>query len=149
MATEILLLNNVKHVGKVGEVVHVRDGYARNYLIPQKLAAPATKAALRQIEAHKARILKDYEETIAAAKKIADELSALELNIALPAGDDGRLYGSVTAHQVVDVLAKLGQNINKRAIDLKGGIRMVGEHQIGVEVHPDVEAILTLTVIAA
>lgn len=149
MATEVLLLKNVKHVGKVGEVVSVRDGYARNYLIPQQIATVATKSALRQIEAHKARIQKEYEEAVATAQQVAKELSAVELTLALPAGDDGRLYGSVTTHQVADAFAKLGKEVNKRDIDLKGGIRTVGEHNIGVEVHADVEAIVVLNVVSA
>lgn len=146
MSIEVLLLNNIKNVGKVGEIVSVRDGYARNYLFPQGLGAKVTKAAIRQIESRKAKIMKDYEDAIAAAKQLAEKVQAVSVVIAVQAGDDERLFGSVTITQIQEAVAKQGYAFDKRAFSIKDGIRTLGEHHVSIELHPEVQAQITVKV---
>lgn len=146
MSIEVLLLNNIKNVGKVGEIVSVRDGYARNFLFPQGLGAKVTKAAIRQIESRKAKIMKDYEDAIAAAKQLAEKVQAVSVVIAVQAGDDERLFGSVTITQIQEAVAKQGYTFDKRAFSIKDGIRTLGEHHVSIELHPEVQAQITVKV---
>lgn len=149
MAIEVLLLNNVKNVGKVGEVVNVRDGYARNFLLPQGLATKVTKSALRQIEAHKAKIQKEYEEAVAAAQAKAETMKSVVVTLAVQAGDDDRLFGSVTPAQIVTDLGRQGMKFDRRTVDLKAGIKTLGDHQVGIELHPEVQALITVRIVRA
>jgi large subunit ribosomal protein L9 len=144
MAIEVLLLNNIKDLGKVGEIVQVKNGYARNFLFPQGLATQVTKAALRQIEARKAKIIQEYEDAIAAAQATAEKIGKVVVTLAVQAGDDGRLFGSITTSQIQEALAKEGFNYNRRLIDMGESIRTLGDHPIKVEIHPEVKATFTV-----
>ncbi len=146
MSIEVLLLNNIKNVGKVGEIVSVRDGYARNYLLPQGLGAKVTKAAIRQIESRKAKIMQEYDEAIAAAKQLAQKVETVAVVIAVQAGDDERLFGSVTITQIQEAVAKQGYAFDKRAFAIKESIRTLGEHHVSIELHPEVQAQITVKV---
>lgn len=136
--TEVLLIKPVESLGGEGEQVRVRAGYARNYLLPQKLAMPLNKANRKQIESlQKARAIrekKDLEEAEALAKKIV----AAQVAIAVKTGEGGRMFGSVTAANLQERLAEQGIEIDRRQIGLHSPIRTLGRHTTRIRLHPEV-----------
>ena len=125
------------------------DGYARNYLIPRGLAAPATKGALRHAErlkaGHDERVRRAREE----AEAVAARLAKAPIRIAAPAGEEGRLFGSITAQDVADEVSKaLDQPVDRRRVHLDEPIRSLGAHEVRVHLHPDVDATVTVDVVA-
>ena len=104
MAKELILLDDVKDLGKIGDVVKVADGYARNYLIPKNLAKPVSKGALRQVEARKLKLQKEHEERVAIAKAVAEKLAALSVVIPMKVGENEQLFGSVSAQMIADAI---------------------------------------------
>src|SRR5690606_15935911 len=124
----------------LGDVVRVRDGYARNYLIPQKIARRATDSALQEFEARRAELEKVQAEKLAAAQKAGEKLSGFTLNMSEKAGIDGRLFGSVTNMDIAAALAKAGfEGIAKTQVRLpEGALKSVGEYPVTVALHPDV-----------
>lgn len=146
---EVILLKEVEHLGKPGDVVSVRDGYARNYLLPRKLATPATPKALRQVEQMRRARERREEQRRVEAEELASRLQGLELTVVAPAGAQGRLYGSVTAQQIADLLREQhGIEVDRRRIHLEAPIRTVGEHQVDLHVHEQVHVALKVRVLA-
>ncbi|WP_397476331.1 50S ribosomal protein L9 [Pusillimonas sp.] len=145
---QVILLEKVVNLGNLGEVVRVRDGYARNYLIPKKIARRATDAALKEFEARRAEIEKVQAEKLAAAEATATKLNGLTLKIAQKAGVDGRLFGSVTTMDIASALVAEGfEGIQKSQIRLAdGAIKAVGEFPVQVVLHADVVSDITLQV---
>jgi len=145
---QVILLEKVASLGKLGEVVRVRDGYARNYLIPKKIARRATEAALEEFAARRAELEKVQQEKLAAARVVGEKLSGLTLRISQKAGVDGRLFGSVTTQDVAQALAAQGfEGIAKAQVRLAGGaMKAVGEFPVQVVLHADVVADLTLVI---
>jgi large subunit ribosomal protein L9 len=146
---KIILQKEVEKLGVPGDVVHVADGYARNFLIPRKLAVPATRGGVKHAEsmkqAHETRVGK----AVAEAQELAGRLTASPLRLGARAGEDGRLFGSITANQVVDELQKAtGVEIDKRRVNLPDPIRSVGTHEVQIHLHPQVDATVTLEVVA-
>ena len=146
---KIILQREVEKLGVPGDVVDVADGYARNFLIPRKLAIPATKGGVKHAEglkqAHEARVQKAVQE----AQATADKLSATRVRISGRAGEDGRLFGSVTPAKVADEIEKAaGVTIDRRHLDLPEPIRSVGTHEVVIRLHPDVAATVTIDVVA-
>ena len=143
---EVILRDHVDHLGKRGEVVKVADGYARNYLLPRKLALPATEANKKWIERErKIAEARDQEER-GAAEAIATRLTVLELSIARKVGENDQLYGSVTNADIAEMLAKKGFEVDRRKILLPDPIKSLGEHTVPVKLHRDVTAQLKVTV---
>jgi large subunit ribosomal protein L9 len=143
---EVILRDHVDNLGKRGEVVKVADGYARNYLLPRKLALPATEANKKWIERErKIAEARDHEER-GAAEAIAARLTVLELTIAKKVGENDQLYGSVTNADIAEVLAKKGFEIDRRKILLPDPIKTLGEHTVPVKLHRDVTAQLKVRV---
>ena len=130
---EIILREDVQHLGKVGEVVKVKDGYARNYLLPKGLAYPATEANKKKIAYEGERL----------AKQRAGEKSAAETE----ATKEEKLYGSVTASDIQRKLEELGIHVDKRKIDLHEPIRELGDFQVGIKIHPEVRPQVRVTVV--
>jgi large subunit ribosomal protein L9 len=136
----------VDHLGERGETVTVAAGYARNYLLPKGLAYPATPGNIKQIE-HQRRIwdTRDARER-EEAQELADRISAVKLSITKKAGESGTLYGSVTNSDIAELLKEKGFAIDRKRIILSEPIKTLGEHEIQVKIHKDVESKLQLAV---
>jgi len=145
---QVILLEQVASLGKLGEVVRVRDGYARNYLIPKKMARRATAAALKEFEVRRAELEKIQREKLEAAQSLGGKLAGLTLTVTQKAGVDGRLFGSVTTQDVVLALAAQGfDGIVKAQVRLPdGAIKAVGEFPVQVALHAEVVTDVTLVV---
>ena len=136
---QVILLDKVVNLGNLGEVVRVRDGYARNYLIPQKIARRATDAALKEFEARRAELEKIQAEKLAAAQATGEKLNGRTLNISQKAGVDGRLFGSVTSMDIAAALVAEGFDVQKSQVRLPdGALKAVGEFPVQVVLHADV-----------
>ncbi|MCS6808309.1 MAG: 50S ribosomal protein L9 [Bacteroidota bacterium] len=146
---KIILRENVEHVGTVGEIVNVRDGYARNYLIPRGLAYYASPKAIRLLESEK----KQYEARMAKLKSEAELLAAkladMQVSFAMQVGEEGRLFGSVTNQMIAQELADKGFSIDRRAIIIDEPIKSIGEFVVTVKLHPEVHAPLKIWVTSA
>ena len=147
---KLILTQEVQGLGAPGDIVEVADGYGRNYLVPHGFAMKATKGAEKQIATIKrAREIREVR-TLGDAKTIAAELSALTVKLPARAGEGGRLFGSVTASDVVSaVKAAGGPTLDKRKVLLPSSIKSVGTHEVGVRIHPEVDAKISLEVVAA
>jgi len=146
---EIILMRDMRHAGKRGDVINVKAGYARNYLFPRGYALEATDGNKRYFEEQRQKIDQAHVQEVDTAKAAAAELEKLKLEIRKRVGDSETLYGSVTAKEVAILLAEKGVEFDRRRIDLDGGIKTLGEHKIRLEVHPEVVAEIPLTVVAA
>ncbi len=145
---QIILLEKIANLGNLGDVVKVKDGYARNFLIPGKRARRATESALKEFETRRADLEKAAAEKLAAAQALQDQLSGKVVQISQKAGVDGRLFGSVTNADIADGLAKMGLSIHKSQVRLPNGpLKVTGEHPVSVSPHTDVVAELTVLVV--
>ena len=143
----LILLDDVEKLGLAGDEVHVAPGYARNYLIPQGLAAKATPGTLRLIESRKAMIAERRAQALADAKAAAEKLAAVEISIAMQATDDDQLFGSVTARMVADELNKLGFAVEHSRITIEPAIKTLGGYDVAVKLHAEVYANVTVWVV--
>ena len=145
---EVILLEKTANLGNLGDIVRVKDGYARNYLLPRKVARRATAAAIKEFEARRAELEKIAAEKLSAAQAAGEKLSALDVKLSQKAGVDGRLFGSVTNADVATALTKQGIAVEKQQVRLPDGpLKMIGEHQVQVLLHSDVVVDVTVTVI--
>lgn len=137
---QVILLEKVVNLGNLGEVVRVRDGYARNFLIPQKMARRATDAAMKEFEARRAELEKAQAEKLAAAQALGERLAGYQLKVVQKAGVDGRLFGSVTNADVAEGLVKAGfAGVAKAQVRMPNGqLKAVGEYPVQVALHADV-----------
>lgn len=136
----LILLDDVEKLGLAGDEVHVAPGYARNYLIPQGLAAKATPGTLRLIESRKAMIAERRAQALADAKAAAEKLATVEISIAMQATDDDQLFGSVTSRMVADELNKLGFAVEHSRITIEPAIKTLGGYDVAVKLHAEVSA---------
>jgi large subunit ribosomal protein L9 len=144
---DVILREDVKDLGRAGQLVKVKPGYARNYLLPKGLADEATEGNRRRIEAEaKARTARQAQDR-EAASELAARLAAAPLTIKGKAGEGERLFGSITAQDIADALAKAGLSIDKRKIELEHPIKTIGEHTVQVNLHHDVKGEVRLTVV--
>ena len=144
---KVILSKDVQGTGKAGEVKDVADGYARNYLIPRKLAIPATGGALKNVEQKKAAEDKKAASEEAAARALADRLTSAPVVLTAKVGDQGRLYGSITNGDIADQLsAQLGQPIDRRKIELDEPIRQLGTFEVTIRLHRAVSAAVKVDV---
>jgi large subunit ribosomal protein L9 len=144
---EIILREDVQHLGKVGEVVKVKDGYARNYLLPKGLAYPATEANKKRIAFEGERLARQRAAEKSAAETEAAKLAEVQLNFAVKVGEEDKLYGSITASDIQRQLEELGIHVDKRKIDLSEPIRELGEFTVGIKIHPEVRPEVRITVV--
>jgi large subunit ribosomal protein L9 len=144
---EIILREDVQHLGKVGEVVKVKDGYARNYLLPKGLAYPATEANKKKIAYEGERLAKQRAVEKSAAETEAAKLNDVQLTFSAKVGEEDKLYGSITASDIQRKLEELGIHVDKRKIDLPEPIRELGDFQVGIKIHPDVRPQVRVTVV--
>ena len=147
MAMEIILREDVQHLGKAGEVVKVKDGYARNYLLPQGLAYTATEANKKRITFEADRIAKQRAAEKAAAETEAARLVDVRLTFTAKVGEEEKLYGSVTASDIQRQLEERGFHVDKRKVDLPEPIRELGEFRVGIKIHPEVRPEILVTVV--
>ncbi len=146
---QIILLEKVVNLGNLGDVVKVKDGYARNFLIPKKMAKRATPAAMAEFEARRAELEKAAAEKLAAAQAVADKLNGTNVTVTRKAGMDGRLFGSVGNADVADALKAAGFDVDKSAVRMpEGPLKAIGEFPLDVALHTDVLANITVTVAA-
>jgi large subunit ribosomal protein L9 len=145
---EVILREDIKTLGRAGELVRVKPGYARNYLLPQGLAYEATEGNKKRIAAEsKARAARGQAEK-AEAERIAAALSAVSLTLSGKAGEEGKLFGSITAQDIADALAREGHTVDRRRIELEHPIKTLGSHAVVVRVHPEVHAEVRVSVVA-
>ena len=147
MSVELILIEDVADLGKIGDQVHVAEGYARNYLIPRKKAEYVTTGALKRIEAKKLRLQKEHEERVNVAKAMAEKIAKLVVSIAVKAGEDDKLYGSVSASQILQNLAEQGVELDKGAIGLEAPLRELGSFDVPVRLHAEVTANIKVKVV--
>lgn len=145
---EIILREDVEHLGKAGEVVKVKDGYARNYLLPHGLAYPATEGNKKRIVFEAERLAKQRAGERQSAEVAAQALANVELVFAMKVGEEDKLYGSVTASDVQRKLEEKGIHVDKRKVDLPEPLRALGEYRVGLRIHPDVRPEILVRVVA-
>ena len=145
---QIILLEKIANVGNLGDVVKVKDGYARNFLIPHGKAKRATPDNLKAIEARRSDLEKAAAEKLATAQALAEKLEGATLRISQKSGVDGRLFGSVTNVDVVEALKKQGTDVEKAMVRMPSGpLKQVGDHPVTVALHTDVTAHITVHVV--
>lgn len=144
---QVILLEKVANLGNLGDVVRVKDGYGRNFLIPNRIARRATADAIAEFEARRAELEKAAAEKLAAAQAVGEKLASLNVELSQKAGVDGRLFGSVTNHDIADALGKLGIKVDKAQVRMPHGpLKAVGEHPVSVALHTDVVVEVTVHV---
>ena len=145
---QVILMEKVANLGDLGAVVRVKDGYARNFLIPQRMARRATADAIAEFEARRAELEKAAAEKLAAAQAQGEKLAGLRVEISQKSGVDGRLFGSVTNHDVADALGKQGYKVDKAQVRMPTGpLKTTGEHPLAVSLHTDVVVDITVVVV--
>jgi len=145
---QVILLEKVVNLGNLGEVVKVKDGYARNFLIPQRKARRATGSALAEFEAKRAELEKAAAEKLAAAQAQGEKLNGSTVQIAQKAGVDGRLFGSVTNADIAEAITKQGFPVEKAQVRMpQGPLKVVGDHPVSVALHTDVVVEITISVL--
>ena len=143
----VILLERVANLGKLGDSVKVKAGYGRNFLIPQGKAVPATPDNVEKFEARRAELEKSAAEKLSTAEARKDALNNLVISIQQKAGDEGKLFGSVGTSDLAHAISEAGVHVEKREIRLPNGpIRQIGQHNIEVELHSDVIANITVNV---
>jgi large subunit ribosomal protein L9 len=143
---EIILLRDERHLGHRGEVKKVKSGYARNFLIPQGFALEATPGNRKFFEEQRSKIDASHMREREAAAEVAAQLAAVRLVVRKKVGETETLYGSVTASELADELMKKGFEVDRRKIDLAGGIKSLGDHLVRIDLHSEVIAEVTVTV---
>lgn len=144
---EVILLEKVGKLGNVGDLVNVKNGYGRNYLIPTKKALLATESNKQVFAAKKAEIEAENQAKKAESEKISTDIKDIFVVVIRQAGEDGRLYGSVTARDIIDAVnAKSGKNLNHKVIDLNMAIKSLGVYQVKLSLHPEVNVSVNLNV---
>jgi large subunit ribosomal protein L9 len=146
---QVILLEKVANLGGLGEVVKVKDGYARNFLLPTGAARRATEAAIKEFEAKRAELEKAQAVKLTTAQASGEKLSGKKVSITQKAGVDGRLFGSVTNFDIAEGLKRLGFDLAKSQVRLPTGpLKTVGDHTVSVALHHDVVVEVTVTVVA-
>ena len=144
---ELILLNDVEKVGRKGEIVRVRDGFARNFLLPRKLAMASTRANQEFVGEAKARNTRRREKEKAEAEELGKRLSQIKIKIEAQAGEQDKLFGSVTAEDIAEALSKQGYKFEKKQVILKESLRSLGTHTVAIELFPQIKANVTVEVV--
>jgi large subunit ribosomal protein L9 len=145
---QIILLEKVVNLGSLGDVVKVKDGYARNFLIPSGQARRATQSAIAEFEARRADLEKAAAAKLAEAQALGEKLAGLTVKVSQKAGVDGRLFGSVTNHDIADELVKMGHPVVKAQVRMPNGpLKMVGDYTVSLSLHTDVAVEVNIAVL--
>lgn len=146
---QVILLQRVVNLGKLGETVDVKAGYGRNYLIPQGKALPATEANLAKFEARRAELEALEAEELAAANKRAEALADVNVIMRAKSGDEGKLFGSIGARDIADALTKSGLEVDRSEVKMpEGAFRQVGEYKVTIQLHHDISAEILVTILS-
>jgi large subunit ribosomal protein L9 len=146
---EVILLERVENLGNLGDRVSIKPGYGRNYLIPQGKAAEATPENIARFEARRAELETKAAESLTTAQHRADELAELIVTLAVKAGNEGRLFGSVGAVDIADAVSAAGIKLKKQEVRLpQGSIRQIGEYDVDIHLHSDIKTQIRVNVIA-
>ncbi|ALD01132.1 MAG: 50S ribosomal protein L9 [Acinetobacter sp.] len=146
---DIILLQRIKNLGKLGDKVSVKAGYGRNYLIPQGQAVAATESNTAAFEARRAELEKAEADVLAAAQARADELNEVNIAITAKAGDEGKLFGSIGTRDIADALTSAGLTVDRAEVRLpNGALRHTGEFNIAIQLHHDVTAEVLVTIVS-
>ena len=143
----VILLKDHRHLGQRGDEVDVKPGYGRNFLLPQGLALTANEANRKQFEEMRSKIEAVHVQEREEAQAIAEKLEGTRLEITKKAGETGTLFGSVTATEIADELGKKGIEVDRRRIDLEGGIKTIGDHEVRILLHSEVTVEIMVTVL--
>ena len=146
---KVILKRDVKGLGREGDLKVVKDGYARNFLLPTAAAVVADKGAVANWERHRAQREERDRSVRAEAEATAERLRELKLEIGAKAGERGRLFGAVTGHQVSDAIRAQGIDLDRHALHLREPIKALGDYRVDVKIMPGVEAVVTVSVVAA
>jgi large subunit ribosomal protein L9 len=149
MAVEVILREHVEHLGRRGDIVKVADGYARNYLLPRKLALAVTAENKKQIDRERVKAEARETEELTMAQALATRLEAVELTLTRRVGENDQLYGSVTTSDIADALAARSLTIDRRKVQLGEPLKTLGDHVVPVKVHRDVTANVKVKIAAA
>ncbi len=144
---KVILKDDVKNLGDMGQIVDVSDGYARNYLVPRGLAAEANIKNIKSLE-HQRKIIQEKARKIKlSAQSLSDKISQLKLTIKAKAGEEGKLFGSVTSMDIAEQLKNAGFDIDKKKISLDEPIKRLGSYSVSVKIHPEISAQLNIEVV--
>jgi large subunit ribosomal protein L9 len=147
---KVILTSSVEDLGEKGDVVDVADGYARNYLVPRKLAVKASDGALRQADAMRVAREEAERRSLEDAEQLAESLAGTRVVVAARAGDSGNLFGSIGATDITEAIVKFtGIDIDRKIVDVSAPIKEIGLHEVVLRPHPDVSVSVTLDVIPA
>ena len=145
---QVILMEKIANLGKLGDVVNVKRGYARNYLIPQGKAKWATESAMAEFESKRAELEKNQAATVAEAQALAEKLDGLLIQITQKTGAEGKLFGSVTNTNIVEAINKQGFSIDKSMVSMpEGPLKQVGDHPVTIVLHSDVSAQITVSIL--
>jgi large subunit ribosomal protein L9 len=144
---QLLLIQNVDHLGKTGDIVEVRAGYANNYLLPQGLATLASDHHRRMVEKHKAKLLEIEKQRLSSLRGLADQISRQSVTIEANANDEGHLYGSVGAVEIVDALKQAGFTVTNDQVRLEGPLKELGLYTVRIRLHQEIESELKVWVV--
>jgi large subunit ribosomal protein L9 len=147
MSQEVILMSNIKDLGAEGDVVKVADGYARNYLLPRNLAAPVTEATRRRLEKKRRERTAQEAQELEQAQAAARTIESASCTIAVKTGPEGKLFGSVSAGDIVDSLKEQGITLDKHQLILEEPLRELGVFKVDIKLHPDVETSLKVWVV--
>ncbi len=137
---KVILRKNFEQLGRVGDIVEVKDGYARNFLLPRQIAYIATKGNVRALEEEKKQIEKAEAKLFESAKKMAEELANVSITIPVKVGEEDKIFGSVTSQMIADALKEKNYDIDKRKIEISEPIKALGIYDINIKLHPEVTA---------
>jgi large subunit ribosomal protein L9 len=144
---KVILRQNTEGLGQIGEVVDVKDGFARNFLIPRKLAYVALAGNIKALEEEKKTLSKKREQELAAAETLAAELERVSVTIPVQVGEEDRIFGSVTTQMISDALKEKGNEIDKRKIEIDEPIKALGIYSVSIKLHPSVSAKIKVWVV--
>ncbi|MBI1932730.1 MAG: 50S ribosomal protein L9 [Ignavibacteriales bacterium] len=144
---KVILRKNYDQLGKIGDLVDVKDGFARNFLLPRQIAYIATQGNIRSLEEEKQQIVKKEVKELEAAKLLAVDLEKISITIPVKVGEEDRIFGSVTNQMIADALKEKKYDIDKRKIDLDEPIKALGIYSISIKLHPDVNAVVKTWVV--
>lgn len=144
---KVILRKNFDKLGKIGDVVEVKDGYAMNYLIPRDIAAIATEGNMRALEEEKAQKANKEAKELELAQKLAEELSGVSITIPVKVGEEDKIFGSVTTQMIADALKEKGYEIDKRKIEITETIKSLGIYEVAVKLHPSVNTVVKTWVV--
>ncbi|MCD6320492.1 MAG: 50S ribosomal protein L9 [Candidatus Desulfofervidaceae bacterium] len=146
---KVILREEVSSLGQIGDIVDVANGYARNYLIPKKLALPATRKNMKALEHERQILLQKRQRLKHRAENLAAKLNTITCEIAKQVGEEGKIFGSVTAMDIAKALEEKGIEIDKRKIVLETPIKHIGDYEVPIKLHPEVQAFLKVKVVGA